>query len=213
MGGARFNSRLEVGRVVRGFRGASLGRSERSRERRPLLLVLLLLLILLLLLLQLLLLQLVQMLLRLLLLGLASLSKVARKAGLALFRPIRNLCPPVLRQPQGYLAPKNQRPLRTLPSEYAYGPMVVLGRWAFLMSEVPLQFIDTGMARSTRIREWSNEHTMFWGSCTVSQKQRETIGFSIVGMRTCCSWVARASRADLTCSIPALAASSSCSIA
>ena len=87
-------------------------RLARRRPRRPFLLFLLsllLFLLLLLLLLQLLLLQLlhlVQMLLRLLLLGLVSLSKVTREAGLALLRPIRNLCPPLLRQPKGYLAQK-----------------------------------------------------------------------------------------------------------
>ena len=110
MGGARLDGRLEVGHVGGGLRGAPLGRRERSHELCPLLLFLLLLLLLLLLQL----LHLVQMLLRLLPMGLASLRKIAREAGLALFRPIRNLCPPVLRQAQGYLATKNQRPLRTL---------------------------------------------------------------------------------------------------
>ena len=40
---------------------------------------------------------------------------------------------------QGYLAHKEQRPPRTLPQEYAQGPMVVLGGGGlFLMSEVHL---------------------------------------------------------------------------
>jgi len=37
--------------------------------------------------------------------------------------------------PQGYLAHKKQRPPRTLQQAYTLGPMVVLGGWAFLMSE------------------------------------------------------------------------------
>ena len=39
---------------------------------------------------------------------------------------------------QGYLAPEKQPPRRTLQKPYAYGPMVILGGWVFLMSEVPL---------------------------------------------------------------------------
>ena len=39
---------------------------------------------------------------------------------------------------QGYLAHKKLHPARTIQQAYASGPMVVLGGWAFLMSEVPL---------------------------------------------------------------------------
>ena len=38
----------------------------------------------------------------------------------------------------GYLAQKKQHPRRTLQQEYASGPIMVLGGWLFLMSEVPL---------------------------------------------------------------------------
>ena len=39
---------------------------------------------------------------------------------------------------QGYLAYKNPPPRRTLQEPFAYGPMVILGGWVFLMSEVAL---------------------------------------------------------------------------
>ena len=39
---------------------------------------------------------------------------------------------------QGYLVHETPPPRRTLQWPYAQGPVVVLGRWVFLMSEVPL---------------------------------------------------------------------------
>jgi hypothetical protein len=39
---------------------------------------------------------------------------------------------------QGYLAHKKVPPLMTLRKDYAWGPVMVLGRWCLLMSEVPL---------------------------------------------------------------------------
>ena len=39
---------------------------------------------------------------------------------------------------QGYLAHKKQPPPRTLQEDNVEGPLVVLGGWVFLMSEVPL---------------------------------------------------------------------------
>ena len=39
---------------------------------------------------------------------------------------------------QGYLAHKKPPPRRTLQYAYAYGLLVVLGGWRFLMSEIPL---------------------------------------------------------------------------
>jgi len=38
---------------------------------------------------------------------------------------------------QGYLARKKLRPPRTLAQTYAWGPMLVLGGWRFLISKVP----------------------------------------------------------------------------
>ena len=37
---------------------------------------------------------------------------------------------------QGYFAHKNPPPRRTPQKPYAWGPMVLLGGWVFLMSEV-----------------------------------------------------------------------------
>jgi hypothetical protein len=39
---------------------------------------------------------------------------------------------------QGHLAHKKTFPRRTLPQSYAQGPVVILGGWVLLMSEVPL---------------------------------------------------------------------------
>ena len=39
---------------------------------------------------------------------------------------------------QGYLAHKKTQPSRTLLWDYAWGPLVALGGWRFLISEVPL---------------------------------------------------------------------------
>ena len=39
---------------------------------------------------------------------------------------------------QGYVAQKNPPPLRTLQYPYAWGPMVILGGWVFLVREIPL---------------------------------------------------------------------------
>ena len=39
---------------------------------------------------------------------------------------------------QGYLTYKKRCPPRTLRLAYAQGPMEVLERWEFLMSEIPL---------------------------------------------------------------------------
>ena len=38
---------------------------------------------------------------------------------------------------QGYIAHKKQQLPRTLHYDYAYGPMVVIGVWLFILSEVP----------------------------------------------------------------------------
>ena len=43
--------------------------------------------------------------------------------------------------PPGHLAHKKQRLPRPLQLKYAKGPVVVLGGWAFRMSEVPLKGI------------------------------------------------------------------------
>ena len=60
----------------------------------------------------------------------------------------------VLQRLQGYLAHEKHPPRRTLQEDYALSPMVVLGRWVFLMRGTPaLANSNTHRVRPLKFQE------------------------------------------------------------
>ena len=61
----------------------------------------------------------------------------------------------------GYLAQKKQGPPRTLQQAYASSPVVVLGGWAFCMSEVQVR-LDRSIEADSGPRGWLSLAMIFF---------------------------------------------------